>query len=219
MSAEAAFLRETRTSYDAIAGAYAAEFAEELAGKPYEKAMLGAFAELVAADGGGPVVEAGSGPGQVTAYLARLGVDVTGVELSPRMVESARERYPAQRFVQGTMTDLAAAGVADGSLGGIAAVYSVIHIPTPELPGVLAGFRRALRPGGRLLLVFQTGDELIRRTEAFGQDIALEYHWRQPEAVADLLAAAGLPVGARFTREPEAAEKSPRAALFAVRPA
>jgi trans-aconitate methyltransferase len=40
------------------------------------------------------VVEVGSGPGHVTAYLAEAGADATGVDLSPAMVEEARAASP-----------------------------------------------------------------------------------------------------------------------------
>ena len=42
----------------------------------------------------GPVLDVGCGPGHVTAHLAGLGVDVQGVDLSPRMVEHARRLHP-----------------------------------------------------------------------------------------------------------------------------
>jgi SAM-dependent methyltransferase len=206
------FIRQTRASYDAIAADYAQAFEGELAGKPFEKAVLAAFAEHVHAGGGGPVVEAGSGPGQTMAHLHALGLDVTGVELSPRMVELARAAYPGLRFTEGSMTALDAA---DGSLGGLVAMYSIIHIPEPLLPGVFAEFHRVLRPGGQLLVVFQVGDAPRHLTERFGHPIALDYFWRQPDQVAGLLASAGLPVHARLVREPDAAEKAPRALFMA----
>lgn len=41
---------------------------------------------------GGSVLEIGAGTGRVTAYLARRGVDVTGLEPSAKMLEKARQR-------------------------------------------------------------------------------------------------------------------------------
>lgn len=60
-------------------------------------AMLAGFAELVRADGGRPVADFGCGPGHVTAHLDSLGVSAFGIDLSPRMVEIARRRYPDLR--------------------------------------------------------------------------------------------------------------------------
>jgi SAM-dependent methyltransferase len=210
---EPAFLRATRTAYDTMAERYARRFSGELEKKPLERALLGAFAEQVTAGGGGPVVEVGSGPGRVTAHLAGLGLDVYGVELSPRMVALAREAHPGLRFEEGSMTALDAA---DGSLAGVVAAYSIIHVPDAGLPGVFAEFARVLAPGGQVLVVFQTGDgEPVHRTEAFGHTVALDYYWRQPEPVAELMEAAGLTVYATTRRQAEEEEMAPRAILLA----
>ncbi|GAA5022435.1 class I SAM-dependent methyltransferase [Kitasatospora paranensis] len=211
---EPAFLTSTRASYDAVAAGYAELFRAELESKPLERAALRAFAEFVLAAGGGPVADLGCGPGRVTAYLNTLGVAAFGVDLSPRMVELARRAYPGLRFDEGSMTAL---DLPDASLGGIAAVYSIIHIPDEALPALFAEFHRVLAPGGELLLIFQVGDETVHRTSAFGGPVSLDIRRRRPEAVADLLAGAGLPVHARFHRAPDAGEPSPRAFLLARR--
>ncbi|WP_317617791.1 hypothetical protein [Streptomyces sp. SDr-06] len=58
------FVRATRRAYDAIADDYARAFSSELEAKPLERAMLGAFAEMVQTAGGGPVADvARSGDG------------------------------------------------------------------------------------------------------------------------------------------------------------
>uniref|UniRef100_A0AAU2V5Q0 Methyltransferase domain-containing protein n=1 Tax=Streptomyces sp. NBC_00003 TaxID=2903608 RepID=A0AAU2V5Q0_9ACTN len=212
---EPEFLHATRTAYDTIACGYAEEFSAELEAKPIERAMLAAFAEMVGAAGGGPVADLGSGPGRVTAFLHQLGLAVFGVDLSPRMVALARQTYPDIRFDEGSMTALDVPG---GSLGGIVAMYSVIHIPHDQLPLVFAEFHRVLAPGGRVLLVFQVGDAPVHRTEAFGRAIALDYYWRQPGPVVELLADAGLAVEAQVLRQPDATEKVPRAVLLVRKP-
>jgi SAM-dependent methyltransferase len=62
--------------------------------------MLAAFAELVQAAGGGPVADLGCGPGRVTAHLDGPGVAAFGVDLSPGMVDVARQTYPGLRFAR-----------------------------------------------------------------------------------------------------------------------
>jgi len=120
---EPAFVTKTRASFDAVAGTYAATFSDELAGKPLDRALLSAFAELVPA---GPVVDVGCGPGYVTAHLASLGLDVSGIDLSPGMVEVARRAYPSLPFSVGSMLALE---LADGSVAGLIAYYSIVNIP------------------------------------------------------------------------------------------
>ncbi|MFD4234742.1 class I SAM-dependent methyltransferase [Streptomyces sp. NPDC058542] len=216
------FQRATRDSYDTLAPAYV-EFARgELAAKPLERALLGAFAELVAAGGGGlPVADVGCGTGRVTAHLHELGLglDVFGIDLSPRMVAVAREEHPGLRFEEGSMLGL---GLPDASLGGLLAWYSTIHVPDEELPRAFAEFHRVLAPGAHVQLGFQVGDEPLRRTEAWGMEVSLDFHRRQPERIAGLLREAGLEVVSRVWRERETdgpfPERAPQGFVLARRP-
>ena len=131
------FLRDTRTSYDAIATVYAERFRDELAARPLDRAMLAGFAELVRAGGAGPVADVGCGPGRVTRYLNDLGLPVFGIDLSPEMIAVARRTYPGLRFEVGSMLAL---DVPDAALGGVLAWYSVIHVPDERVPEAFAEF-------------------------------------------------------------------------------
>ncbi|KAB1140305.1 class I SAM-dependent methyltransferase [Streptomyces luteolifulvus] len=211
------FVRATRDAYDAIAAAYAEAFPDGLADRPLDRALITAFGELVRAAGTAPVADVGSGPGHVTALLHALGVPVFGVDVSPRMVALARRTHPELRFHVGSMTSL---DLPDRTLGGIMALYSVIHVPDDHLPATFAGFHRVLMPGGHVLLSFQSGeeDEHLRLTERFGQKISLDYYWRTPETVAAHLTEAGLSIQARVMLEPPKDATRPRAYLLARRP-
>ncbi len=136
-------VRTTRAFYDAIAEDYAALFRDSLAAMPLDRAVMAGFAELVGA--GAPVADVGCGPGRVTGYLASLGLDVHGVDLSASMLAIARRENPGLRFEQGSMLALDLPG---GSLAGLVSWYSTIHMPPEELPSVYAEFRRVLAPGG-----------------------------------------------------------------------
>jgi SAM-dependent methyltransferase len=207
------FIRTTRDSYDALAVDYAEGFRAELDSKPLERAMLSAFAEMVRGGGGGPVADIGCGPGHITAHLRDLGLDAFGIDLSPRMIEVARRENPGLRFDVGSMTAL---DLPDGGLGGIAAMYSVIHVPRERLPDAFAEFHRVLAPGGLALLTFQVGDEPLHKSEMLGREVELDYFWRLPDTLAELLADAGLHVVARLVREPvEGVEAMDRACLLA----
>ncbi|MGI5457331.1 class I SAM-dependent DNA methyltransferase [Streptomyces sp. CA-249302] len=209
-----AFLHATRSSYDAIARPYTEQLADWLGERPLDLALVHGFAELVRAAGTAPVADVGSGPGHVTARLDALGVPVFGVDVSPRMVALAREAHPALRFHVGSMTAL---DLPDETLGGILALYSIIHVPDDHLPTVFAEFHRVLVPGGHVLLGFQSGDEEghLHLSERFEQQISLDYYWRTPDAVAEQLVKAGLRLHARVLREPDADETRPRAYLLA----
>jgi SAM-dependent methyltransferase len=198
-----------RESYDTVADSYAELvpplFAEDVVGR----GMLGAFAELVLAGGGGPVADLGCGPGHVTAYLKSLGVNAFGVDLSPRAVEIARRRHPELRFEVGSMTGLS---LADGSLAGVLSWWSIQHLPPAELPVVFGEFRRVLAEGGHLLVGFHDGDEHRRPSEAYGHPVSYDTYLLPPEHVAELLGRAGFTVTARLH---QAGYKWPAACLLA----
>lgn len=209
---EPEYLEATRTAYDTVAADYADLLRDALAAKPFDRAMLAAFADLVRDDGGGQVADLGCGPGRVTDHLHALGLDVWGLDLSPAMVAVARSTHPHLRFDQGTMTAL---DLPDHSLGGIVAWYSVIHIPPGLLPTVFAEFRRVLVPGGHLLVAFQAGDETVHLEQAYGHAVCLDAYRRPPEQVAGLLVDAGFTVDAQLVREPVTPEKVRQAYLVA----
>ena len=210
------FLRNTRASYDAVAVSYAEWLRDELAAKPFDRAILAVFAELVRAAGQGPVADIGCGAGRVTAHLNELGLPAFGIDLSPQMVAVARQAYPGLRFEVGSMLAL---DLPDGTLGGLLAWYSTIHVPDDRLPEAFAEFYRVLVPGGYALLAFQVGHEPRHVTQALGQAVSVDLHQRQPDTVAELLARAGLVVRARLIREPDDegdfTERTPQAFLLA----
>jgi len=214
------FVRATRASYDVMAADYADRFRDELDSKPLERALLAGFAELVRDLDAGPIADVGCGTGRVTAHLRDLGAAVFGIDLSPQMVETARKAHPDLRFEVGSMLAL---DLPDGTLGGLMAWYSTIHIPQEQLPQVFAEFHRVLAPGGHLLLGFQAGEDVLHLEDAWGRDISLDFHRRQPDRVAELLRDAGLTVRARVLRERDEdgpfPERTSQALLLARRPA
>jgi ubiquinone/menaquinone biosynthesis C-methylase UbiE len=81
------------------------------------------------------------------------------------MVRTARQRHPDLQFTVGSIDAL---DVADGSLAGVLAWYSVVHTPPGELGTVIGELFRVLAPGGWLLLAFLSGDGALHLTRAHG---------------------------------------------------
>ncbi|MEU9047440.1 MULTISPECIES: class I SAM-dependent methyltransferase [unclassified Kitasatospora] len=210
------FLATTRAFYDAIAIEYTDRFRDAMDSMPTDRAVLALFADLVRAEGpDARTAELGCGPGRVTQHLHGLGLDVCGIDLSPRMVELARAAYPEVPFAVGSLFDLP---FEDGELTGAVAWYSIIHTPAERLPEVFAEFARVLAPGGRLLVAFQVGDEPLRLEQPFGHPVSLDFRRLRPEHVEELAREAGLPVTCRTVREPDGEEKVPQAYLLARKP-
>ncbi|MFC3450260.1 class I SAM-dependent DNA methyltransferase [Amycolatopsis speibonae] len=198
-------LHATRESYDTVAEDYAVRVSSLFDQEPIGRAMLAAFAEQVR----GPVADVGCGPGHVTAHLASLGLDVSGVDLSPKMVEVARRQYPDLRFEVGSMTAL---DLPDGELGGLVAWWSIFHLPPEVLPALFAEFRRTLAPDGRLLVGFHVGDERLSPETAYGHPVTYDAYLLDPGKVAELLGQAGFEVTARLTMD---GRKRPQSCLAA----
>ena len=181
-----------RDSYDRVADNYVhmvdTTGLGDIRTHPWLKAAMDIFADAVGTMG--PVLDVGCGPGTVTAYLAERGLDVSGVDLSPRMIELARLRYPRCRFGVCSSTDL---DLTDGSLAGILGWWSLFNLPRDVLPAVLATMSRSLMPGGHLIVATHVGDQDLRRTEAYGGVPVnwTTYQWR-PEQLISLIERAGL---------------------------
>lgn len=209
------FLKTTRDSYDSIVSEYADAVKSALDEAPLDRAMLGMFAELVASTGNRTVADVGCGPGRVTALLAGHGLDAFGVDLSPGMIEYARQTYPQLRFEVGSMLDLA---LPDNGLGGLLAYFSIIHLPWQRRPAAFAEFHRVLVSGGYLMLVFQVGDDIRHRDEFEGKQIDLSFHRQQPAEVARLLAEAGFLVLVTVEQTPPTQDRPPLGVLVARKP-
>lgn len=202
-------------SYDRVADEYAERIFNELEHKPLDRALLD---RLIAEVGAlGPICDLGCGPGQIARYLHTHGASALGVDLSPRMAALAHELTPGVPFQQG---DMLALNVADAAWGGIAAFYSIIHIPRERVADALREMRRALRPGGRLLLAFHSGRQVIHRDEWWGQTVSIDFIFFEPGDVQGYLREAGLIVEECIERAPYAGVEADtqRAYIFARRP-
>ncbi|WP_329004385.1 class I SAM-dependent methyltransferase [Kribbella sp. NBC_00709] len=179
------FLADIRTSYDTVATSYADLVVD---GADWEDGAFDLLAKLVAGSGR-TVLDVGCGPGRTTGLLARRGLQVTGIDLSPGMIEVARRDHPDLDFRVGTMTALE---FGDGSASGVVSWWSIIHLPRDVVPQAFAEFYRVLAPGGVLLMGFHVGEETTHKTSGYGgHPMNIHVHrWTAP-ALTDLAVAAG----------------------------
>ncbi len=201
-------LDETRAAYDTVAADYAVQLRDQLEHKPTDREILATFARETI----GPVLDVGCGPGHVTHHLHQLGLDISGLDLSPAMVSTARALYPHIRFEEGSMLD-----IAQRELGGVVAWYSIIHTEPDQLPALFDAFHDALRPGGSLVLAFQVGDERRHIEHGYGHVVSLDAWRLPPERITQLLAEAGFSHIESTVRDPDSTESVPQAYVRATR--
>ncbi|GAA1927112.1 hypothetical protein GCM10009737_31200 [Nocardioides lentus] len=201
-----------RASYDAVAGAYADALGDELDDLPLERWLLGRAAWLA---GERPVVEAGSGPGHVTAFLADHGVEAHGVDASPAMVAVARERHPDGHYEVGDLRRLMRPTSADG-WGAVLAWYSLVHLAPSELPDALAALVRPLAPGGWLVLALHAGSGVRRAGTWYDAEVDLGFVQHEPAEAVALVEAAGLVDVEWYRRGPLAARRETTERLYVL---
>src|SRR6185503_19436055 len=207
--------KECQVSYDRVADEYVRRIADELRHKPLDRELLERFA--VSVRDAGPVCDMGCGPGHVARYLCELGVQVCGIDLSPALVERASRLNPGIKFQQG---DMMALDAPDNAWAGIAAFYSIIHVPRDDMARALGELFRVLRPGGILLLAFHIGDDTIHLDEWWDQKVCIDFFFFRSDEMAGYLRAAGFEIDEIVEREPYAEVEHPsrRAYIFARRP-
>ncbi|MBL3687134.1 class I SAM-dependent methyltransferase [Leucobacter zeae] len=131
-------------------------------------------------------LDLGCGPGHWTDALQRAGLQVSGIDLSPAFIASARREFPDVDFEVGDARSL---HYESGALEGVLAWFSLIHTPPRDLPPLLDEIARVLAVGGRLLVGFFSGEELKR----FDHAVAPAWFW-PPHALAGELEAAGFEI-------------------------
>jgi len=105
---------------------------------------------------GARVLDAGCGTGEPTARrLVEAGAQVTGIDISPVMLELARANVPGADF---RLLDIADAGPELGRFDAVVAFFSLLMLPRAEIPGALACLHRLLRPRGWLALAMVEAD-------------------------------------------------------------
>ena len=120
---------------------------------PIETAML----KSVGGVRGKRVLDLGCGDGDMTLALLRQGAEVTAVDLSPGMVEVARQR--AEHFAPGAPATFAAGPAEalpfpDASFDVVIGRLILHHLDMDRAP---AEIRRVLAPGGSALFVENSG--------------------------------------------------------------
>lgn len=195
-------------------------YAERLAGlldeMPIEQALLGLFADLVRRTNGVRVGDIGCGTGRLLTYLASLGLEPRGVDLSPEMVRVAQRDYPGFQVEVGDMVSLP---FADGSLAGAVCWYSMMYLPPGPRQQAFAEIARVLTPGGYLAVAYKQGDDSQRRGgEQLGLGIGFDIWWHSQAEVEARLAEVGLEPVFWGGRPPLEMEPQPQGYVIARRP-
>ena len=108
--------------------------------------IIAAFVRLSGLPRGARVADLGCGSGVFTELLQRQGFQSVGLDISPKLIELGRRKYPGLELIEGDAENLP---FENASLDGVLLSGLVHHFPDPRR---LAGeVRRVLRNGGRFV--------------------------------------------------------------------
>lgn len=204
---------EVIEAWNAVSAVYADKYGDEILLKPLVQQYLAEFVQHIPEDE--MICDMGCGPGQVARYLKNnLHRHVTGVDLSPKMVEVAATINPGIVFRCDDILQMDGTGL----YGGIAGLYFIVNFKPGVLPKVFNNLYRLLKPEGKLLLSFHIGnDELNRVDDLWDSGKGLNFYFFNPETVAKHLTDCGFKVTDIKFREPDPAIEYPskRAYIFA----
>ena len=131
------------------------------------------------------VLEPGCGSGRMLEPLARRGIDVTGFDLSPEMIELARARLRGSgQVLVGDMTDFDLGRTFDGA---VCPINTLAHLSPAELGSHLECMARHLEPGGRYLAQVGLMDReswdpaAAHQAEASRGETKLRWEWADVE--------------------------------------
>jgi SAM-dependent methyltransferase len=117
--------------------------------------------------GGESVLDVGTGTGVVAVTAARAGARVTGLDLTPALLEQAREnsRIAGRDEIVWTEGDAEALPYPDASFDVVLSQFGHMFAPRPDI--VVAQMRRVLKPGGRIALATWPPEHFTGRMFAF----------------------------------------------------
>jgi ubiquinone/menaquinone biosynthesis C-methylase UbiE len=145
-----------------------------------------------------------------------LGLRATGVDLSPKMIETASVSFPQSRFVVG---DFFVLQNESSSIAGILALYCIVHLAPDELLPAFSEMFRVLSGGGVLLLSFHVGSKVVRSENFLDTNAVLDFTFFEPPQVRAALTTVGFnPIDVRIREPYDTEHPSKRCYVFAHKP-
>jgi ubiquinone/menaquinone biosynthesis C-methylase UbiE len=208
-------LDKIKNIYDTVAKEYAETFSGEHEKKPKDQEILHRFS-LEIGDRR-PVWDFGCGPGQTTEYLMNLGVEISGLDLSEKILEQARTIHPEIHFQKGNILELE---FENDSIAGAVAFYAIVHFTEEQVEIACREVFRVLQPGGIFLCTYHIGEQTIHVEEFLGKKIDMDFMFFTTDFIYSCLKKSGFEKIEIMEREPypEVEYESGRAYVFAIKP-
>lgn len=206
-------LNKIESMYDSVAEEWAKAFSGEHEKKPMDREILRRFARKNGNKK--PVWDFGCGPGNTTQFLKDLGTEISGLDLSEKILEQARTTHPDIHFRKGNILDLE---FENDSIAGVVAFYAIVHFTREQVKKAFSEIFRVLQPGGIFLTAFHIGENTIHVDEFLGKKVDIDFMFFSTDFISDCLKKCGFEKIEIIEREPYPGVEyqSRRAYVFAV---
>ena len=208
-------INKIKRAYDTVAIAYSEAFSGEHEKKPKDQEILRRFSKEIGDKK--PVWDFGCGPGQTTKYLKDLEIEISGLDLSEKILEQARTIHPEINFRKGNILKLE---FDDDSIAGVVAFYAIVHFTEEQVEIAFREAFRVLQPDGLFLFTYHVGEDTIRIKEFLGKKISINFMFFTSDFIYSCLKKSGFIKIEIIEREPYPGVEyeSRRAYAFAKKP-
>jgi SAM-dependent methyltransferase len=174
-------------SWDAVADWYAG-WTGTTGSRHHQTLAIPLAHELLELRRGEALVDLGCGPGVIAPSVAKVGASLTGIDLSPRLIATARRNHGARgSFHIADVTRLKAeASLRPASFDAALFLLSIQDID--PLEAAVASAAWLLKPGGRLVLVMLHPCFRVPRQSGWGWDEKRSLQYRRLDSYLSPLA-------------------------------
>jgi SAM-dependent methyltransferase len=131
---------------------------------------------------GSTILDAGCGTGRpIAQHIIARGHRIIGVDQAERLLDTARARYPGERWVYASLEHYAFDHVCQGAV----CWDTLFHIPREFHTSILARIARALVPGGRIMLTVGGSDHPPFTDQMLGETFFYDSH--PPQQAIEIL--------------------------------
>lgn len=158
---------EISKAYSLVAEEYSHNLLNELERKNFDQLILNWYASQIPKDE--TILEIGAGPGQISGYLNNQGVNCIGTDISPEMVENARENFPDIKFEVQDFFDLT---YMDNTFFGVVGFYAIVNYSLENIKPIFDEMKRVLKQSGLFLFSFHIfeGEEKAHVQKFFNEE-------------------------------------------------
>jgi ubiquinone/menaquinone biosynthesis C-methylase UbiE len=205
--------QERNLAYSKIADKYKDLFIDELSNKPIDRKLYDIFLDRTLNKG--KVLEIGCGPGEISNYLWKKGLDITGIDYSDEMIRSAKEYNNSIEYCVGNVFNLE---YESNSITGIVAPYLIVNFNSDEVLDAFKEIYRTLTKGGCFLVSFHVGNNGTRVFNDFlVKNNRISFTFFRVKTIKSLLVKVGFEITEVIVKEPYVGEITMRAFIFCIK--